>query len=69
VDTATALDAGTFLTEAEMVTRYRGKVTAGTLKNWRSQGRGPPFVKIGRQVLYPINGLEAWERSRTMNRT
>jgi hypothetical protein len=54
-----------FLTEAELAARYRGLVSAGTLRNWRSQGRGPPFVKVGRQVLYPIVGLEAWERSRT----
>jgi hypothetical protein len=56
----------TFLTEAEMVSRYRDRVSAGTLKNWRSQRRGPPFVKVGRQVLYPLSGLEEWERSRTV---
>jgi Helix-turn-helix domain len=66
MDVGTTAEEGIFLTETEMVSRYRGKVSAGTLKNWRSQGRGPPFVKIGRQVLYPIEQLEAWERSRTL---
>lgn len=26
--------------------------TRGTLATWRSQGRGPAFVKLGRSVFY-----------------
>ena len=33
---------------------------AGTLANWRCQGRGPVYVKYGRKVLYPIRALEVW---------
>jgi hypothetical protein len=54
-----------FLTVQEVVRRYRDEVSSGTLKNWRSQGRGPPFVKVGRSPLYPLAGLEAWERENT----
>ena len=31
-----------------------------TLHNWRAQGRGPAFVKLGGRVLYPIRDLEAF---------
>jgi hypothetical protein len=32
-------------------------VKADTLATWRSQGRGPAFVKIGRRVFYRLNDL------------
>ena len=35
-------------------------IDAGTLANWRCQGRGPAYVKYGRKVLYPIRALEVW---------
>ena len=50
-----------FLTEAELAKRWRGQVTRGTLRNWRAKGRGPPFLKAGRAVLYPRHRLLAWE--------
>jgi hypothetical protein len=51
-----------FLTTDEVVERYRGEVSSGTLENWRAQKIGPPFVKIGKAVLYPIDELDAWDR-------
>ena len=45
-----------FLTEAEVVERYRGVISPGTLRNWRHQKIGPPFQKCGRGVLYPTAG-------------
>jgi len=51
-----------FLTTDEVAERYRGEVSVGTLENWRAQRIGPPFVKIGKAVLYPIEELEAWDR-------
>ena len=54
-----------FLTEAEVAARYRGEISPGTLRNWRSQRRGPPFVKVGRAVLYPVASLECWEQDQT----
>jgi hypothetical protein len=50
-----------YLSAAEVVQRWGGAVTTGTLANWRSQGKGPPFVKLGSKVRYPIAPLEAWE--------
>jgi len=57
-----------FLTPEELVARYRGEVTSGTLRNWRCAGRGPPFIKVGRAVLYPLEDLETWE-ARQLART
>ncbi len=35
-----------------------------TLEKWRSEGTGPPFLKLGRRVLYSLADLETWVRSR-----
>ena len=47
-----------FLTP-EMVEEHL-HIKKGTLANWRSQGRGPEYVKAGRKVLYRRSALEAW---------
>ena len=51
-----------YLTTDEVVERYRGEVSAGTLRNWRAQRVGPPFIKIGKSVLYPVQGLDEWDK-------
>ncbi|MBV9757131.1 MAG: helix-turn-helix domain-containing protein [Alphaproteobacteria bacterium] len=51
-----------FLTADEVSERYRGQVSVGTLRNWRAQRVGPPFIKVGKSVLYPVQGLDEWER-------
>lgn len=33
---------------------------AGTLRNWRGQGYGPPSFKAGGTVLYDRAEVEAW---------
>jgi hypothetical protein len=50
-------------TLAEQIGRARGRpVTTQTLRLWRRQGYGPPAIKIGRQVLYRIAGVDEWLR-------
>jgi hypothetical protein len=51
-----------FLTAEEVSERYRGEITVGTLRNWRTMRIGPAFVKIGKAVLYPIQELDAWDQ-------
>ena len=51
-----------FLTAEEVSQRYRGEISVGTLRNWRAIRVGPPFVKIGKAVLYPIQELRDWDR-------
>jgi predicted DNA-binding transcriptional regulator AlpA len=47
------------LTETEAAQRIgRG---AATLKRWRSEGYGPPFIRIGgRTPRYRLEAVEAW---------
>ena len=40
-----------------------------TLEKWRGQGTGPPFLKLGRRVLYSVVDLEEWIRSRRRRST
>jgi len=35
-------------------------VAPATLLKWRSRRRGPPFVKLGRRVVYSEGALRAW---------
>jgi hypothetical protein len=51
-----------YLTPEEVAERYRGEVSTGTLRNWRSMRIGPSFVKVGKGVLYPVGELDAWDR-------
>lgn len=55
------MDAVKFLTPEEVAERYRGEISVGTLRNWRSMRVGPGFVKIGKAVLYPVAELDAWD--------
>jgi hypothetical protein len=48
-----------YLTPREVAERLR--VQPDTLKAWRSQGRGPRFVKVGGCVRYPFAWLLAFE--------
>ena len=35
-------------------------VEPSTLATWRSQGKGPDYVKLGKGVFYTVNSLSAW---------
>jgi hypothetical protein len=52
-------EGATFLTPKEVATRWR--ISHQTLANWRSSGVGPPYVKIGNKVLYPVQGVHTFE--------
>lgn len=56
------------LTPLEVSERYRNKIKVKTLANWRSNGEGPKYVKIGGAVLYPVDELEQWEQRRMRNK-
>lgn len=49
-----------FLTAKELSTRWR--LSLQTLANWRHEGKGPPFIRVGARVLYPIEGIFALEK-------
>lgn len=35
----------------------------GTLRNWRAMRFGPACIKIGKDVLYPVSELDAWDKN------
>jgi hypothetical protein len=39
----------------------RWLISTRTLEQWRWQGRGPRYLKIGGRVIYPITEVEAYE--------
>ncbi len=44
------------------VSQYLG-VPPGTLANWRYQGHGPAFVRLGRHVRYRAGDVDEWINS------
>lgn len=49
-----------YLTSKEVADRWR--LSDKTLANWRHAGKGPPFIRVGSRALYPIEGVNAWEK-------
>jgi len=52
------------LTPQQVSERYAGSISVRTLANWRTQGDGPAYVKIGAKVLYRMADIESWEARR-----
>ena len=52
-------DYSNFMTTVELAARW--KKSPRTLENWRVQGIGPNFYKIGAAVLYKVNEIEELE--------
>lgn len=52
-----------FLTVDELLARWKGVVTKGTLANWRSKKVGPPYIKLRTKVVYPLCQLNDWEQA------
>lgn len=48
---------------------YLGVLAEGTLVNWRTQGTGPRFVKVGARVGYRQSDLDAWLATRERQST
>ena len=49
----------TTLTETELATRW--SMTTKTLYRWRTQNRGPKYMKLGKRILYPLTAVESYE--------
>lgn len=44
-------------------------ISASWLNKSRLIGNGPPFMKLGRRVLYNVSDVEKWLSSRKFNST
>lgn len=49
----------TYLTTAEVAQRYR--TSESTVRYWRYLGKGPKGIRIGRNVLYPLDEVERYD--------
>lgn len=52
-----------FLTPDQLVDRWSKAVGRGTLANWRAQGKGPTFTKLGSRVVYRLADVLAYEET------
>lgn len=57
--------ASEMLSVDDLISRWRGQVKATTLATWRSRKLGPPYVKVGGRVLYPMKAVEEYEKRNT----
>lgn len=49
-----------YLTTEELALRWR--MSPGSLANWRSQNKGPSYVKVGLKALYALTEITDWEK-------
>lgn len=49
------------LNENELAQRWG--VSPKTLQRWRSEGRGPRYLKLSKRVGYPVDAVIEFERS------
>jgi excisionase family DNA binding protein len=54
------------LTPAELAEREGVSVT--TIYEWNMKGVGPKRLKIGKHIRFRLSDVEAWERSREVDR-
>ena len=47
-------------TETELARRWN--VSIKTLQRWRSEGRGPRYLKLSKRVSYPLESVIEFER-------
>jgi hypothetical protein len=71
--TTTTPTADVKLTPAEVAARYKSQDGKGlsvrTLSNWRVNGDGPKFIKVGGRVFYRLCDVVEWENARTFKNT
>jgi Helix-turn-helix domain len=58
-DTGEDIMSKTYLTVTHLAARWH--LTPHTLSQWRWNGKGPHFSKMGKKILYDLNHIEAFE--------
>ena len=48
------------LSETELA--HRWGISPKTLQRWRSEGRGPQYLKLSKRVTYPLETITNYER-------
>lgn len=50
------------LTPDQLCERWQRRIKPNTLAQWRSEGKGPAFTKIGNKVFYRLDSIIKWEK-------
>jgi predicted DNA-binding transcriptional regulator AlpA len=53
-----------FVSDAELARRLG--LSPATLQKWRSQAKGPRWVRMGRAIRYRVSDVEAWVNAQTV---
>lgn len=53
------------LTTENLASRW--SLAAGTLKNWRSENKGPSYIKIGKNIFYKLSDVIEYEKKQTVS--
>jgi len=64
--TTTAIEGSGSLLDEHRAARYLG-LRVKTLRNWRSAGKGPSYIKIGRIVRYRVTELDEFIEKRLVD--
>lgn len=50
----------------ELARRWDGYIAYGTIENWRQEGRGPKFIKLGKEktsrIVYKLVEVKRFEK-------
>lgn len=65
-ENAAALAPQEFLTPTQLVARWGGAIGTGTLANWRAQGKGPKFTRLGVKIAYRVVDVEDYEKAQAV---
>jgi excisionase family DNA binding protein len=49
---------GAWMTRVELAAELG--VSIGTVSRWHTEGTGPPFVKVGKKILYRREAVQHW---------
>lgn len=53
------------LTQDDMAARYHKRPE--TIRDWRKDRLGPPWLKVGKDVFYRLADVLAWEAARVVD--
>ena len=53
------------LTTKNLASRWR--LSEGTLKNWRSENKGPSYLKIGKNIFYKLSDVVEYEKKQRVS--
>jgi predicted DNA-binding transcriptional regulator AlpA len=56
-------DTAEYLPESALCEEY--PFSPRTVQRWRATGEGPPYIRVGRRILYRRSDVEAWLSSQT----